>query len=81
MKSPSRYNKATSYGAAKYLKNLCFDPTTGEIVTTKQKPYFDEDKLRAVTGLLFMIRFVAQNAKAAVDLLEQHDACQLVGQS
>ncbi|MBT9156079.1 MAG: hypothetical protein DDT37_01055 [Firmicutes bacterium] len=46
VKSPSRYNKATSYGAAKYLKNLCFDPTTGEIVTTKQKPFFDEDKLR-----------------------------------
>ncbi|MBS3937765.1 MAG: IS1634 family transposase [Peptococcaceae bacterium] len=46
VKSPSRYNKATSYGAAKYLKNLVFDPTTGEIVTTKQKPFFDEDKLR-----------------------------------
>jgi thiol-disulfide isomerase/thioredoxin len=44
--SPSRYNKATSYGAAKYVKNLVFDPKTGEIMTTKQKPVFDEGKLR-----------------------------------
>ena len=45
-KNPSRYNKATSYGAAKYLINLTFDPKTGEIITTKQKPVFDEKKLR-----------------------------------
>jgi thiol-disulfide isomerase/thioredoxin len=44
--SPSRYNKATSYGAAKYVKNLVFDPDTGESMTTKQKPVFDEKKLR-----------------------------------
>lgn len=42
--NPSRYNKATSYGAAKYIKNLVFDPKTGEILTTKQKPVFDESK-------------------------------------
>jgi hypothetical protein len=44
--NPSRYNKATSYGAAKYVKNLVFDPKTGEIITTKEKPVFDEKKLR-----------------------------------
>jgi thiol-disulfide isomerase/thioredoxin len=44
--NPSRYNKATSYGAAKYIKNLVFDPKTGEIITTKEKPIFDEKKLR-----------------------------------
>jgi thiol-disulfide isomerase/thioredoxin len=44
--NPSKYNKAISYGAAKYVKNLVFDPKTGEIVTTKQKPVFDEEKLR-----------------------------------
>lgn len=43
---PSKYNKATSYGAAKYVKNLIFDKNTGEIVNTKQKPYLDETKLR-----------------------------------
>jgi len=45
-KNPAKYNKATSYGAAKYLKNLVFDPKTGEIITAKQKPVFDEHKLR-----------------------------------
>jgi len=46
VKNPSKYNKVTSYGAAKYVKNLVFDPKTGEIVTAKQKPVFDEAKLR-----------------------------------
>ena len=45
-KNPSKYNKAISYGAAKYVKNLVFDPNTGEIMTTRQKPFFDEEKLR-----------------------------------
>jgi len=46
VRNPSKYNRATSYGAAKYLKNLVFDPKTGEIVTAKQRPVFDETKLR-----------------------------------
>ena len=44
--SPSKYNRAMSYGAAKYVKNLVYDEDTGEVLTTKQRPYFDEDKLR-----------------------------------
>jgi len=44
--NPSQYNKSTSYGAAKYVKNLEFDPKTGEILTTKHRPVFDESKLR-----------------------------------
>jgi hypothetical protein len=44
--NPSRYNRATSYGAAKYVKNLTFDPKTGEILTAKIQPAFDEAKLR-----------------------------------
>ncbi|NLZ28038.1 MAG: IS1634 family transposase [Firmicutes bacterium] len=43
---PSRYNRAISYGATKYVKNLVFDPKTGEIITKKQRPVFDEKKLR-----------------------------------
>ena len=42
---PSKYKRATSYGAAKYVKNLVFDERTGEILTSKQKPIFDEEKL------------------------------------
>ena len=32
IKSPSSYTKATSYGAAQYVKNLSFNKDTGEIV-------------------------------------------------
>ena len=44
--NPGKYNRATSYGAAKYVKNLQFDKKTGEIIITKQKPVFDDEKLR-----------------------------------
>jgi len=44
--NPSRYNRATSYGAAKYVKNLEFDPKTGEVKTTKSALLFDEEKIR-----------------------------------
>jgi hypothetical protein len=43
--NPKKYNKATSYGAAKYVKNLEFDEKTGEVLEGKQLPYFDFEKL------------------------------------
>jgi len=44
--NPAKYNRATSYGAAKYLKNLAFDKKTGEIlIQGGQMPIFDEAKL------------------------------------
>lgn len=45
--SPGKYSKSTSYGAAKYVKNLAFDPETGEILEkVKHALLFDEEKLR-----------------------------------
>lgn len=44
--NPSKYNKATSYGAAKYVKNIEYDAKTGEILTLKHRPVFNEDRLR-----------------------------------
>ncbi|MBT2218667.1 IS1634 family transposase [Virgibacillus dakarensis] len=45
--SPSRFNKATSVGAAKYVKNLTFDKKTGEILKdAKEALLLDEEKLR-----------------------------------
>ena len=44
--NPAKYNRVTSYGAAKYVKNLHYDKKTGEIVTTQKTPVFDEDKVR-----------------------------------
>lgn len=47
IKNPSKYDKSTSYGAAKYIKNLVFDPETGEVLeTAKRKLSFDEEKLK-----------------------------------
>ncbi|MDK2903697.1 MAG: hypothetical protein PWQ93_1616 [Clostridiales bacterium] len=42
---PKKYNKAISYGAAKYVKNLEFDKETGEVLVGEHRPYFDYDKL------------------------------------
>lgn len=47
IKNPSKYNKSTTYGAAKYVKNLTFDANTGEILeSARQFLSFDEEKLR-----------------------------------
>jgi transposase len=47
IRNPAKYNKSTSYGAAKYVKNLTFDAQTGEILEdAKHFLSFDVDKLR-----------------------------------
>nr|WP_231968775.1 IS1634 family transposase [Thermoanaerobacterium sp. RBIITD] len=47
IKNPAKYNKSTSYGAAKYVKNLIFDEETGEILeSARQHLAFDEEKLK-----------------------------------
>ncbi len=43
---PCQFNKATSYGAAKYIKDLIFDKETGEILTTRHIPKLDLEKLK-----------------------------------
>lgn len=44
--NPSQYNRATSYGAAKYVKNLTFDSKTGEILEDANHLLLDEEKLK-----------------------------------
>jgi transposase len=39
--NPQKYSRATSYGAAKYVKNLKFDEKTGEFLAVKEHPVFD----------------------------------------
>ena len=39
--NPQKYTQATSYGAAKYVKNLRFDKKTGEILEVKERPVLD----------------------------------------
>ena len=47
IKNPGKYNKSTSHGATKYIKNLAFDPETGEVLEKlKHSLSLDEEKLR-----------------------------------
>lgn len=44
IRSPGKYNRSTSHGAAKYINNLTFDKSTGEILTDKGSSLsLDED--------------------------------------
>ncbi len=43
--NPQKYTKATSYGAAKYVRNLQFDKKTGEVILVKERPVFDAAKV------------------------------------
>jgi len=43
--NPQKYTKATTYGAAKYVKNLKFDEKTGEILEVRERPVVDMEKV------------------------------------
>jgi hypothetical protein len=43
--NPQKYTRATSYGAAKYVKNLKFDSKTGEVVKAKEHLVFDSARV------------------------------------
>lgn len=45
VKNPAKYDSATSYGAAKYIKDLNIDKKTGEILQNGILPTFDYNKL------------------------------------
>ncbi len=43
--NPSKYSRATSYGAVKYVQNVKYDEETGEILDSKDLPRLDLDKI------------------------------------
>ena len=46
IRNPAKYNKSTSYGSTKYMKNLTFDSNAGKILeSARQSLMFDEEKL------------------------------------
>jgi len=45
VKDPSKYDRATSYGAARYVKDIRFDKKTGEILKGSKKPSLDLARL------------------------------------
>lgn len=42
---PYRYNKKDAQGALRYVKNIEYDPDTGECLNSKKKPYLDLEKI------------------------------------
>jgi len=48
---PGKYTRATSYGAAAYIKNIDFDKDTGEIINTSKILSLDEKKLKDAEAL------------------------------
>jgi transposase len=49
--NPSKYTKATSHGAAGYVKNIDFDKETGEILTLSKHLVLDLEKLKEEEAL------------------------------
>ena len=43
---PRAYNKKDVKGALRYIKDIEYDPLTGECIETKKKPYLDLDKIK-----------------------------------
>ena len=44
--NPSKYQKATSHGAASYVANIEFDKNTGEILKAGKKLFLDKEKIK-----------------------------------
>lgn len=49
--NPGKYTRATSYGAAKYVKKIDYDKQTGEILTASSILDIDEEKIRGEEAL------------------------------
>ncbi len=49
--NPNKYSRATSHGAAGYVKNVVFDKETGEILSPKKRLELDVKKLQAEEAL------------------------------
>ncbi len=43
--NPRRYNKKDARGALRYIKDIEFDPNTGECLSSKRVPYLDMEKI------------------------------------
>ena len=51
IREPGNYTRATSYGAAKYVKKINYDKETGEILTASSILDIDEEKIREEEAL------------------------------
>lgn len=51
IRNPGHYTRATSYGAAGYVKNISFDKETGEILSPSHGLQIDAEKIKADEAL------------------------------
>lgn len=45
IENPKRYDKSEAGGALRYVKNIEYDPETGEYIKTRRLPSLDEDRI------------------------------------
>lgn len=67
IKNPAKFTRATSYGAAGYVKNIKFDKTTGEIITPQTALKLDETKLRQEEALDGYYAIITSEYKESAD--------------
>ncbi|WP_139132043.1 IS1634 family transposase, partial [Fusibacter sp. 3D3] len=70
IKTPSNYNRSTSYGAAGYVKNLSFVKDTGEIADITALS-LDEEKIKAQEALDgYYVLITSEYKKSASEVIE-----------
>lgn len=70
IKSPSSYNRSTSYGAAGYVKNLTFVKETGEIADATAL-VLDEEKIKAQEALDgYYVLVTSEYKKTASEIID-----------
>jgi len=65
--NPSKYNKATSYGAAAYIKKIVFDKKTGEILAADSLLELDQKKRDEETALDGYYAIITSEYKETAD--------------
>lgn len=64
---PGKYSRATSHGAASYIKNIVFDKETGEILSPEKLLKLDAEKLQAEEALDGYYAIVTSEYKESAD--------------
>lgn len=67
IKNPGKFTRATSYGAAGYVKNINFDKDTGEIITPQKALKLDEDRLHEEEALDGYYAIITSEYKESAD--------------
>lgn len=73
VQNPSSYSRATSYGAAGYVKNLEVDKKTGEILKPANVLYLDEEKIKQEEALDgYYVLITSEYKKSSDSIIEMY---------